>query len=214
MDMKERLPLWAQEWFGVLLPAAQVVLVLLIAFLLQAMLRRLISRLCMRYGLPEELAIAVRRIIGFVITLAATLLILDRLGVSGTVLWTAFTGFATVGAVAFFAAWSVLSNIFCTVLIFTTRPFRLGDVVELLENGEKPGLRGRVIDVNLIYTTLKETGDSENGTQLQIPNNLFFQRALRRWRGDAAPALPARLPAPPAQTSGSEARESTGLMPP
>lgn len=191
--MKERLPLWAQEWFDVLRPTAQVLLILLLAFALQTLLRRLVSRLCARYGLPDELAIAVRRVIGFVITLAATLLILDRLGVSGTVLWTAFTGFATVGAVAFFAAWSVLSNIFCTVLIFTTRPFRLGDTVELLENGEKPGLRGRVIDVNLIYTTLRETGNGQDGTQLQIPNNLFFQRALRRWRGDA-PELPARLP--------------------
>ena len=51
-----------------------------------------------------------------------------------------------------------------------------------------------MIDVNLIYTTLKETGEGANGTQLQVPNNLFFQRALRRWRGDAVPALPARLP--------------------
>ena len=204
--MKERLPLWAQEWFGVLVPVAQVLLVVLIAVLLQTLLRRLITRLCGRYGLPSELAIAVRRVIGFVITLAATLLILDRLGVSGTVLWTAFTGFATVGAVAFFAAWSVLSNIFCTVLIFTTRPFRLGDIVELLENGEKPGIKGRVIDVNLIYTTLQETGDMHHGTIMQIPNNLFFQRALRRWRGNAVPALPPRLPAPAGNIAATDVK--------
>jgi len=200
-EMKEYLPLWAQEWFGLLLPAAQVVLILLGAFLLRTLLRRLIARLCLRYGLPSELSIALRRVTGFVITLAATLLILDRLGVSGTVLWTAFTGFATVGAVAFFAAWSVLSNIFCTVLIFTTRPFRIGDTVELLENGEKPGLRGRVIDVNLIYTTMRESGNERDGTQLQVPNSLFFQRALRRWRGEATPELPAQLPAPAASAS-------------
>lgn len=204
--MKERLPLWAQEWFGVLVPVAQVLLVVLIAVLLQTLLRRLITRLCGRYGLPSELAIAVRRVIGFVITLAATLLILDRLGVSGTVLWTAFTGFATVGAVAFFAAWSVLSNIFCTVLIFTTRPFRLGDIVELLENGEKPGIKGRVIDVNLIYTTLQETGDMHHGTIMQIPNNLFFQRALRRWRGNAVPALPPRLPTPAGNIAATDVK--------
>lgn len=189
-----------------LVPVAQVLLVVLIAVLLQTLLRRLITRLCGRYGLPSELAIAVRRVIGFVITLAATLLILDRLGVSGTVLWTAFTGFATVGAVAFFAAWSVLSNIFCTVLIFTTRPFRLGDIVELLENGEKPGIKGRVIDVNLIYTTLQETGDMHHGTIMQIPNNLFFQRALRRWRGNAVPALPPRLPAPAGNIAATDVK--------
>ncbi len=193
--MKERLPLWAQEWFSVLLPAAQVAVILIAALVLRLLMRRLIARLCLHYSLPEELANALRRVSGFLILLSTTLLVLDRLGVSGTVLWTAFTGFATVGAVAFFAAWSVLSNIFCTILIFTTRPFRRGDLVEVLENGEKPGLRGRVIDVNLIYTTLRESGDSEHGTQLQIPNNLFFQRAVRRWRGDGVPELPESLPA-------------------
>ncbi len=66
-----------------------------------------------------------RRISGFLIYGAALLLILERVGVSASVLWAALTGFAAVAAVAFFAVWSVLSNIFCSVLIFTTRPFRL-----------------------------------------------------------------------------------------
>ena len=136
---------------------------------------------------------------GFLIGAAALFLILDLLGVSGTVLWTAFTGFATVGAVAFFAAWSVLSNIFCTLLIFTTRPFRLNDTVELLENGEKPGIRGRVIDINLIYTTLVESGDLQNGSTVQIPNNLFFQHAaaLARMRFTAARAPAVTTPTAP-----------------
>ncbi len=36
-----------------------------------------------------------------------------------------------------------------------------------------------MIDVNLIYTTLQETGDGHEGTVLQLPNNLFFQRTVR-----------------------------------
>ena len=91
-------------------------------------------------------------------------------------------GFATVGAVAFFAAWSVLSNIFCMLLIATTRPFRLHDQIEVLESGDKPGLKGRVLDINLIYTTLEESGENGAGTLLQIPNSLFFQRITRRWQ--------------------------------
>src|SRR5690606_13803791 len=93
------------------------------------------------------------------------------------------TGFVAVGAVAFFAAWSVLSNIFCTLLILTTRPFRLNDRIELLENGEKPGLKGRVIDINFVYTTLHETAEDGSDTVLQIPNSQFFQKITRRWRG-------------------------------
>src|SRR5690606_24617049 len=108
-------------------------------------------------------------------------------------LWTAFTGFATVAAVAFFAAWSVLSNIFCSLLIFIMRPFRLLDYIELIEGGDKPGLRGRVIDVNLVYTTLEEIDDEGRPSVLQVPNNLFFQRTTRRWRpGTTPPRRPRR----------------------
>jgi small-conductance mechanosensitive channel len=117
------------------------------------------------------------------------------------VLWTAFTGFAAVGAVAFFAAWSVLSNIFCTVLILTTRPFRLYDHIEILENGEKPGLKGRVIDVNLVYTTLQEQREDGSDTVLRVPNNLFFQRTVRRWR---------TAPAPPQTSAGEPHSEFAG----
>ena len=60
-----------------------------------------------------------------------------------------------VGAVAFFAAWSVLSNLFCALLIFTVRPFRIGNYIEVLDTADKPGAKGRVVDINLLYTTLR-----------------------------------------------------------
>ena len=177
--MTERLPTWVQDWLGTVLPIGEVLLVLAVAWLLQRLVRAIVRRLVANRGLPLEMATVLRRVSATLISCAAVLLVLERMGVSGTVLWTAFTGFAAVGAVAFFAAWSVLSNIFCTFLIVTTRPFRLHDHIELLENGEKPGLKGKVVDINLIYTTLQE---ADEGSVLQIPNSLFFQRTTRRRR--------------------------------
>ena len=63
------------------------------------------------------------------------------------------------------------------------RAIHMHDEIELLENGEKPGLKGRVVDINLIYTTLQETRADGSDTTLQIPNSQFFQRSIRRWRG-------------------------------
>lgn len=194
--MREQLPDWIQQWLGVIVPAGQVLLVLVVAFVLRRVSRLLIDGLVARYGLPQAFGFAARRLLAFVIFGAALLLILERVGVSGTVLWTAFTGFATVAAVAFFAAWSVLSNIFCSLLIFIMRPFRLLDHIELLEGGDKPGLRGRVIDVNLVYTTLEEIDEEGRPTVLQVPNNLFFQRTTRRWPPGSLPP-----PRPPASQS-------------
>ena len=196
VNLKQNLPPWLQEWLGVILPLGQVALILLVAWLLAKLSRRLLRRLDGHYSLPLELNMMVRRLLSFVIYSAALLLVLQQLGVSSTVLWTAFTGFATVAAVAFFAAWSVLSNIFCTLLIAMTKPFRLNDHIELLENGEKPGLKGRVIDINLIYTTLQGVNEQQSDTRLQIPNSLFFQRTLRRWPNGVVPQPVEHIPGP------------------
>ena len=186
--MTEFWPASIRQWLHLLVPAAQVLLILVTAWLMQRLSRRVIRRLG-RHNLPPDVLAVARRVSGAVIYVTAALFVLERLGVSAAVLWTAFTGFAAVAAVAFFAVWSVLSNIFCSVLIFTTRPFRLYDQIEVLENGEKQGLRGTVVDVNLIYTTLQEEEtEGRPGSTLQIPNSLFFQRAVRRIRPASAEA--------------------------
>lgn len=192
------LPDWVQDWLDVIVPALHIVLIVMVAWLVQRLLRKLVNGMAERYDLPHALLVPAIGVIRWLIFSAALLLVLERLGVSATVLWSAFTGFATVGAVAFFAAWSVLSNLFCALLIFTVGPFRVGDTIELLDTAEKPGAKGRVIDINLLYTTLEDFNSPSGQSLLQIPNALVFQRVLRRWReGDpGAPVAPSAAPAP------------------
>lgn len=160
----------------------RVLLIVACAWILHRLMRAFIGRLGARSIFPTELVVGFKRGASLLITTAALLLVLEQFGVSATLLWTAFTGFVAVAAIAFFAAWSVLSNVFCMLLIVTTRPFRLHDEIEVLESGDKPGLRGQVVDLNLIYTTLRETSsDGKTGAVLQVPNSLFFQRVVRRW---------------------------------
>lgn len=187
--MKPYLPPWTHEWFGAIAVLLHVGLILAGAWLLRSLAGRLIERLRRKHDLPAEVTVGARRLSAFLIYAGALLLILERLGVSGAVLWTAFTGFAAVAAIAFFAAWSVLSNIFCALLLLITRPFRLHDHIELVESGDKPGLGGRVIDMNLIHVTVEETWPEGGHSVLRLPNSLFFQRATRRWHG-----LPVKLP--------------------
>lgn len=185
------LPAWTHEWLGSVMLLSQVLLIILVALLLQRSLRRIILKAGELYDLPRHLVRPAILFTRWAIIVGAGLLVLGRLGVSGTVLWTAFTGFAAVAAVAFFAAWSVLSNLFCAILIFTARPLRLGDHVEILDTAEKPGARGEVVDINLLYITLEDSSAAQPGVLLQIPNSLIFQRVVRRWKGGPPRALSA-----------------------
>ena len=188
------LPPWLHDWLDVIVPLAQVIAIVALAWLLQRMVRRVLSRLAQRYQLPAAVITPARNLLRWLIYGIATLWVLERLGVSSDVLWAGLTGFVAVGAVAFFAAWSVLSNLFCALLIFTTRPFREGDVVELIDTGDKPGIKGRVTDIRLIYTVLADQDPAHPGALLQVPNTLFFQKSLRRWRAGTPAAVPTTLP--------------------
>lgn len=173
-------PVWIEPiWFTV-----QILLILLAGYLAQRFVARGLTRLGERYAFPPQLLMPLRGVLRWLIMGSALIFVLERLGVSATVLWTALSGFVAVAAVAFFAMWSVLSNLLCAVLIFTVGPFRIGDVVELVDTTDKPGVKGRVVAINLLYTTLVEAEELGTGSAMvQVPNSLFFQRSVRRWRG-------------------------------
>lgn len=187
--MKE-IELLSREWGVYLLAGGQILLILLAAYLLQRLICRGLTRLADRYRLPAELLLPMRGGIRWFIMGTAIIMVLERVGVSATVLWTAVSGFVAVAAIAFFAIWSVLSNLLCAVLILTVGPFRLGDVVEIVESFEKPIVKGRVVAINLLYTTLMEEMEGGTGAVVQVPNSLFFQKAVRRWRGADTLSLP------------------------
>ena len=103
------------------------------------------------------------------------LLVMQQLGVLQNV-WSALIAVMAMIAVGFVAVWSILSNILSTLLILLYKPFRIGEFIQIPSDS----LSGKVEDLNLMYTTLRD----EDGYQVQIPNNLFFQKALRRKPGD------------------------------
>ena len=177
-------PHWVEPiWLGL-----QILLILVAGYMAQRLVGRFLTRLGERYPLPPELLLPLRGGLRWFIMGSAFVIVLGQLGVSATVLWTALSGFVAVAAVAFFAMWSVLSNLLCAVLIFTVGPFRIGDVVELVDTLDKPGVKGRVIAINLLFTTLLEMPEA-GGALVQVPNSQFFQKSVRRWRGAEVQAL-------------------------
>lgn len=178
-------PHWVEPiWLGL-----QILLILVAGYLAQRLVGRFLTRLGERYPLPPELLLPLRGGLRWFIMGSAFVIVLGQLGVSATVLWTALSGFVAVAAVAFFAMWSVLSNLLCAVLIYTIGPFRIGDVVELVDTLDKPGVKGRVLEINLMFTTLIEPPEA-GGALVQVPNSQFFQKSVRRWRGsDGFPTI-------------------------
>jgi small-conductance mechanosensitive channel len=157
------------------------VIIVTAALLLSRVLRRLIDRLHKSKHLALTMARRLQTFRRWTILVVAVLILMQALGVFGSA-WSLISASLAALALGFVAAWSVLSNATAALLVLTFRPFRLGDTVELVEPGGT-AIGGRVVDMNLMYTTLSvqsADGEQADGTQfLHIPNSLFFQKILR-----------------------------------
>ena len=78
----------------------------------------------------------------------------------------------TVIGVAFFAQWSILSNVTAGIIVFFSFPFKIGDKIRILDN-EFP-IEAEIKDISSFYTLLRTT----NGEKISLPNNLLLQKAI------------------------------------
>mgnify|MGYP000890007788 CR=1 FL=1 len=178
--LRSALPTWLDEWLDVVVPVSELLLIGTCAWLLVRFVAMTARTMASRYEFPPAYAV------GASYRCHAGLCGRPAAGAGGagrlrTRVVECVDRVRRRGSGRFFAAWSVLSNIFCSFLIFTTKPFRLHDQIEVIDSPDKPGIRGRVVDINLIYTTLQDSNPASQNCLLKVPNSLFFQRMMRLW---------------------------------
>lgn len=121
--------------------------------------------------LPANTTGLIRRWGRGAIVLLAALAIASLGGLQVGAILTFLTTLLAMVAIGFVAVWSVLSNLLATLIILVWRPFNVGEDIELLPEG----VSGRVVDINFMYTTLRD-----DHTHLSVPNSLFAQKFIRR----------------------------------
>lgn len=81
----------------------------------------------------------------------------------------------TVVGVAFFAQWSILSNITSSIIIFFNHSVKIGDTIIIME-GKEYEIEGRVSNIGLFFVTLKTNENKE----ISLPNNIFIQKMIKK----------------------------------
>lgn len=109
----------------------------------------------------------------FLIVLIAMILIIW--GVNQSVLAFYIGSILTIVGVAFFAQWSILSNITSSIIIFFNHPVKLEDVICIMEAKEYE-IEGRVSNIGLFFVTLK----TQENEEITLPNNIFVQKLIKK----------------------------------
>lgn len=198
-----------QSFWNDLVPRLLAVLPAAIAIIIGAIVLRIVATrvlylIAASTNLTRETVAPFIRLARTAISVLALVLLLGVFGFNLGGLWAMFATVLGMIAIGFVAVWSLLSNTSATLLILILRPFQVGDDIELA--GEP--VKGRVIDLNFFYTTLLD----EDGRHVQVPNNLFFQKTLKRRRNESPISLavqlnstvPADLPLPPPSPPSSD----------
>jgi len=182
-----------------------VVAVLVVALLLSQAIKRLVNLLRDHKHVSALIATRLHAVRRWLITLMTMLVVMEALGIfRGT--WALVSTVLAALALGFVASWSVLSNATAAVLILIFRPFRVGDEVEMLEITNGFPLGGRVLDMNLLYTTLAELEPAEPAERTEPVE--------RTEPTVAAGATPEQVPAPQTITPPPPGSKAVPTTPP
>lgn len=91
----------------------------------------------------------------------------------------------TALGIAFFAQWSLLSNVTSSLLLFFNHPVKIGDTIKVLDK-DYP-FEGEVTDLTYFFVHLK----TDAGEVITIPNSLLLQKSvLVMEKGDTSKSKP------------------------
>lgn len=169
---------------------AGIILVLALGFVTFLLIKRGLKLLLTSEYISNPVYIVAKNIIRWLVIIAVMVIILQHLGIKIGNIMAGLLTVAGMIAIGFIAVWSVLSNILCSGFLVAFRMFEIGDEIMVVEPIGGEGLKGRVVSFNVMFTTLEEkVGADEEIYLTQVPNNIFFQKSLRRKRGKQTEGL-------------------------
>lgn len=104
--------------------------------------------------------------------LAAVLLIAAIWGLKQNQIALFASTILTALGIAFFAQWSLLSNITSSIILFFNHPLKIGDTIEILD--KEYSFEGKITDLTYFFLHLK----LKNGKIITIPNSLLLQKSV------------------------------------
>ncbi|MGV1098236.1 mechanosensitive ion channel family protein [Thiovibrio sp. JS02] len=171
-------------------PGVAVVIIVALGILVYFILKKALVTLLGQQAITHPLYVVIRNILKWLIFTVVAVIVLQQIGIGITSVFTALLTVAGMVAIGFIAVWSILSNMFCALFLILFKVFQVGDEIEVVEPVGGEGLRGTVLGFNLMFTTLGAgEADPRGGFTTQIPNNIFFQKAIRRRPGARTESL-------------------------
>lgn len=119
-----------------------------------------------------------KKLVNFLLFLVILAVLMFIWGVDQSELVFFISSLLTVMGIAFFAQWSIISNITSTLIIFFNHPAKIGDTITVIDKDYS--IEGKISDIGVFFVIIK----TAEGEKITIPSNVFIQKMIKRKEND------------------------------
>ncbi|MEZ5198347.1 MAG: mechanosensitive ion channel [Bacteroidales bacterium] len=153
---------------------AETIIILIVFLITKLISTRIIKKVGIRFKYQTGRVKITNKIAGVLLMTILTVFLLAIWGVGQSELLLFLSTILTILGVAFFAQWSIISNITSTLIIFFNHPIKIGDYLTIMDK-EFP-IEGKLSDIGIFFIIIKTKDDKK----ITIPSNVFMQKMIRK----------------------------------
>ncbi len=157
----------------------ETIAVAVFIIIIQLISKSAISRSLKKFKFTVQRRPIIVKLINFIVFVLGVISISAIWGIKQSDLFIFLSSVVTIIGIAFFAQWSLLSNITSALILFFNHPIKIGDTIEL--NDKEIGVSGVVKDIGYYFVRIENSA----GETQTIPNSLFLQKMVTIRRTDA-----------------------------
>lgn len=153
---------------------AETIIIIFIFLISNLITKKIIRKVGVRFKYQSGRIKITNKIVGVLLLTILTIILMIIWGVDQSELLLFISTILTILGVAFFAQWSIISNITSTLIIFFNHPIKIGDYLTIMDKDYQ--IEGKLSDIGIFFIIIKTKDDKK----ITIPSNVFMQKMIKK----------------------------------
>ena len=145
---------------------------LIVTVIIKLVSRKSVNRFLNRFDFDTKRKRIVHRIINLFLFIFVAVSLISIWNIDQKDLIVFLTSVVTVLGIAFFAQWSILSNITSSLILFFNHPLKIGQNIRVLD--KEYDVEGKLIDISFFFMYIR----NEEGYLITIPTSVALQKTM------------------------------------
>jgi small-conductance mechanosensitive channel len=150
----------------------ETVILGVILIVVKLITQKSINRFLSKFDFDLKRKRITQRIINLFLTILGIIILAVIWNIKRSELIVFMTSVITVLGIAFFAQWSILSNITSSLILFFNHPLKIGQNVRVLEKDYD--VEGQLIDISFFFMYVRD----KDGNTITIPTSVVLQKTI------------------------------------